>query len=397
MVRTINVTSVIFTDMYPIVEAALNKNSNKFKNMMTGFFKKNSEKIHDVAPYDNINFSASDEAAIFTSLGLDKNKLLAISKTVFYYDIPHDPQAAKETYIQVLMCAVRYYLKKNKLKEAQLTTLFLCFSGKIYASLFYGQFQKVYPKKYKAVMDYVVNNMLTNKSYVKEQGSVFGAMVLIANTWVNTYSKQLTAKDTDDDEVSKLIQQLRNRVKSFLKKISNAYYKAYENKNYLNFESDKVDSDSDFRLTQNNTLVATKYTEMSITFLTTENVSMKICTQCADENIRAIELKGIMEAILLDKQNLADIRRVVNIIICDFIKNYPNKPVGGVDFIAHTIKAKPNVKDGYVLEMRKIILSLLDENSPNYRRRKSRHSTAISYYYCVMKYLAFAISSAVNR
>ena len=74
------------------------------------------------------------------------------------------------------------------------------------------------------------------------------------------------------------------------------------------------------------------------------------------------------------------------------MRNYPNKSVGSVDFIANSIKMKPNTKDAYILEMKKIILNWLDENSPNYRRRKSRVATAISYYKAVLMYLVLAIS-----
>ena len=44
-----------------------------------------------------------------------------------------------------------------------------------------------------------------------------------------------------DDTFGKMIQQLRDREKSFLKNISTAYYEAIENKNYLNYETDSLD------------------------------------------------------------------------------------------------------------------------------------------------------------
>ena len=46
--------------------------------------------------------------------------------------------------------------------------------------------------------------------------------------------------------------------------------------------------------------------------------------------------------------------------------------------------------------MKETILHWLDENSPNYRKRKNRAATAISYYKSILTYIVLTIVS-VNK
>ena len=136
---------------------------------------------------------------------------------------------------------------------------------------------------------------------------------------------------------------------------------------------------------------------MSVNYITTRSVDLEICQRCKDENITATELKSIMDSILGNKDNLDDIYRVINILIADFIRYYPDKEVGSVDFIAHSIKAKPNSKDKYILEMKDIITKWLMDNSVNYRRRRNRPATDASYRRAVLLYFTLTICKAVNN
>ena len=280
------------------------------------------------------------------------------------------------------------------MKEAEITTIYLVFNGKIYASLYAGViFPKAPPSKYRTVMDYVVNNMLNDKFDLRLYKNVFGAVRNLCLTWLNAYGKKLTGHPNDDD-VGKMVQQIRDRTRSFLYNISSLYYEAYENKNYLNYETDNLSDTDEFRITDNDSLKATRYTQNTVNYLLNNTVSLQIANKCKDQNIKATEVKDIMESILADKSYLDDLYRVINILICDFFKNNPGKSVNSIDFIAHSIKTKPNTKDKYILELKQIILHWLDENSDNYRRRKSRTATAISYYKAILMYITLAITMA---
>lgn len=391
------ITHVIIEKVYPMVEKSLNTNLNKYKNAIADFINKNSALLYDVAPYNNIRYTESDAQKLFSSFDFTENDICEVMKDCFYWNIPYRPQAAKEPYVIVLMMCIRYFLLKKKQKEAEISAVYLAFTGKMYASLYGGlAFPKAEPANYRAVMDYVVNNMLSDKFDLRVYGNVFSAVRSLCITWLNTYGSLLCKNPSDDEIGKKMIQQLRDREKSFLMNIAKLYYTAYENKNYLNYETDNLSDGEEFRISDNDSLKATRYTENTVNYLMNNSVSLQICNKCKDENIKPTEIKDIMEAILGDKNNINDIYRVVNILICDFIKNYPKKTIGSVDFIAHSIKAKPNTKDKYILELYQIITNWLDENSASYRKRKSRIATAISYRRAILMYFTLAVNFA-NR
>ena len=128
-----------------------------------------------------------------------------------------------------------------------------------------------------------------------------------------------------------------------------------------------------------------------MSYLTSTYVSIDICNKCKDQNVKSLEIKDIIESIIADNKNLPEIRRVVNILICDFMRSCPDKKVGSIEFVSYSIKAKPNTKDPLLIEMKDTILKWLDENSSNYRKRKSRKATKISYYRSILLYFIFVI------
>jgi hypothetical protein len=289
------------------------------------------------------------------------------------------------------MCCIKYYLKKNLKKDAYLTCDYLAFTGKFYASLHGAAFPTVAPIKYKSVMDYVVNNMLNDKFDLKKYGTVFGAIDSMCKTYIDTYEKILKDPNLSDDGYGKSIQQLRTREMSFMMNIATLYYEAYENKYYLNYESENEDPD-DFRLPDNDSATALRLTEKTMNYLTSTYVSLDTCNKCKDANVKALEIKDIMESILGDNNNLSQVRRLVNIMICNFMANNPGKKVGSIEFVAFTTKAKPNTKVVVEIEQKQIISNWLDENSPNYRKRKSRAATASSYIRSITMYFALTIN-----
>ena len=384
-------SNVIIKKLYPFVSEAISKHNTSFIKNINNFFTTRHEEVFAIAPYDRILYNQTDIDNLFKSLSMKEIDVKIFLEDTFFWNLNLHPSCIKEPYVELLLCAIIHYLKNNKRKEALFVASYLGFSGKFYASNHYKFFPTTPPSKYKSVMDYVVNNMLTDKYDLKKTGSIYGTIQSICNTWINTYEKNLKDNSLSDDEIRLLIQQLYDRIKSFLKNIAKLYYEAWENRNYLNYETDYEDEET-FRLTNNDAVIAAKLTEKAVNYLVSNYVSLEICDKCKDSNVKALEIKDIMESILFDKDNLVNIKKVVNIIICDFMYNYPGKSVSSVDFVASTIKPKPNTKNKQEIELKEIITGWLDEKSPNYRKRKSRLATANSYYKSVLMYFALVIN-----
>lgn len=388
------VTYTIVDKLYPVVADKLSRNMRKYMACISDFINTNHKQLYDVGPYDVIYFRRSDVDKLFKAIELSEEELSGIMQECFFWNIPFNPPCAKEPYILLLMCAIRYFLINKKRKEAEITACYLAFSGKIYASLFVGAaFPKAPPSKYRTVMDYVVNNMLTNKHSLKSEGTLFGAVKAQSNTWIDTYGPDLV-KRPDDAEIGMMIQQIRDRVRSFLMNIARLYYEAYNEKLYLNYETDNLSDGKEFRLTDNDSLRATRYTQNAVNYMIMNQVSLQICNKCKDSNVKASEVKDIMTAVISDKNNLSELTRVVNILICDFMRVYPGKSINSIDFMGHSLVQKPNTRDPYIIELNKIITTWLDENSANYRRRKSRIATANSYKRACLTYITLAIVAA---
>ena len=385
-------TEIISSELYALVSKALDKNSRKFLANIADFFNQNHEQLYDIAPYFNIYYNKRDLDKLYQSLGFNEQDIISICKDIYFWDKPVNPGCVKEPYVLVLFSAIRYYLKHDRTKDAEMVSIYLAFSGKFYASIF-SHLWKYPPGKSKQVMDFVINNMLSEKFDLKKEGNLFKAIQKLCSTWISTYRSQII-KSPSDDDVKVLIQQLRDRVKSFLKNIADLFYDAYKNKSYLNYETDDLDTDS-FRLTDNDAATAARITVATMNILTSQKVDLSICELCKNENIRySTEVKDIIESILGNNDNLPDVKRVINILICDFMETHKGVRVGSNKFVQYSLQAKPNTKSVLLLEMKSIIIRWLDENSANYRRRKSRTATANNYYKSILGYFVWTIVKA---
>lgn len=388
-------TNYIAIDLYKLIESKLSKNNIKrnYIACLAKFFNSRHEQLYDIAPYTNIYYNQSDVDKLFKSLDLTEKEVINILQNVWFWKENYRPKCAKEPYVQILMCIIRYFLKNADTKNAELSTIYLLFSGKFYASIYSSLWK--FPVN-KQIMDYVVNVMLTNKFDLKSEGTLFGAVKKLAITYLNTYKSNITNAKLTDDEMGKLIQQLRDREKSFLGNIYTEYRKAVDSKVYLNYENDNYEADN-FRLTSNDAAEASRLTEGAMNIMTTQAVSSEFCNIIADERVKAYQIKDILEKIILgNKENLPDVKRVINILICDYFAGYPGTSVNSNQFIKYCTAAKPNTKNPLIIEMKNTVLKWLEQDAV-YRTRSRTKATANSYYSRVLFYFALVIVKASQQ
>jgi len=378
-------TDVLYKELYPIVRDSLTKSETRYKAVISDFMNKNHDVIYDIGIYDNVYYTNTDKEKMFASLNLTEKQVEKIMEGCFWHGQGVNPNCVDEPYIETLMCVLVHYLKAKKQREAEITLIYMAFSGKIYASLYGKYFKTAPPNKMRSIMDYVVNSMLNDKFNIKSEGSIFGAVRKMCIKLIETYKNRLIGSPTDED-YKYFVSQLRFRVNDMFRHLSNKYYEAYTNKNYLNFESDNIVNADEFRIANSDATTAARLTEAAVSYMLSTVVDLKICNGFNDTNIKPTEIKTIMELILSNKANINNLYRVCNIIICDFIRRHPGKKVGDIEFLAYWFQQKPNTKDPYILEMQSIVESWLNEDA-TYRKRKSRPATAIAYRKAVVYYL----------
>ena len=358
-------TSEIDKYILPIVKNTLSKSLTKYKAMMGRFINTRSSSLYDTFPATRMLYGQTDADDLLDVFGMKgkESELQSYINNTYYGQIPNfNPRAAKDPVTVLCMCIIKYfYLKKDK-QNLELAMIYLSFSGKLYPSIHYAQYPKAVPADYRFVCDYVVNNELSDKFALKTTGSVIGAMKSI-------------------------------NIKSFIKNTAEVYYRCYNNKDYLTYDSDDNSQDN-FRLTENDSTKIDAATRRTMTYITSHDVDYRICKMCSDSNIKTEEIKSIIESIVKNTENTEIISELVSTIISVYFESSKTKDVRDIEFISFTIKAKPNTKNKNILRQNEIIEQLLTENSLAYNRRKSRIATRLSYNRAILTYFTLIINQA---
>lgn len=390
--------AVIIEKIYPIIADAMKTRKSQLKACIGRFIHARHEQLYDYAPIDRIYFKQQDINDFFHSINVDEKEIKAIIKTIYWWD-EDELAACKDPFSLSMLMVIRYFLLNPKEDDSkktlfELSYMYLAFSGKFYASCHYKRFPSFTPKR--EVMDYVINYMLSKKFDLVRTGSVWGAINSLTKTWITTYEDVM--KEPEDEQVSMVIHQLYGRIYAFLRNISEPYYKAYEEKLYVNAESDNYSDDGNYRIANNNSTIAATITENTMNYMTTTAVSITRCHAASSSGVDPNEIKAIFENILNKNSSIDELRDVINILITDFMRTHPD--VRGsdiptsVDFIAHSTAMKPNTKDKDILRMKDIILGWLN-SSERYRSIKTQ-TTKNNYYKAILAYIALTINEA-NR
>ena len=247
------VTKVAVKDIYPIVATAMDKRKAQYKKNIENYIKSRADKLYDTVPISRLPFGAEDVNDYFRALNIKPQEITACLKNTYYWNMNFNPRAAKDEFTMTQMMVIRYFILKNDNANAEISSVYLAFSGKFYPSIHSQKF-KIPPEKYRYVMEYILNNILTNKYDLKREGSVFGAVRSICRTWLNTYADKF--KDPDDEDVADMIQQLHGRIKSFLGNIATVFYDTYQKKDLdFTYGSDSAE-EADYRIADNDSLRA---------------------------------------------------------------------------------------------------------------------------------------------
>lgn len=386
-------TTSILKIAYPNAENAMKKNLSKYKQYVSKFMNNRAELLYSNMPSKQIYFSQNDCDEFFKMTGISETVIREAIQGAYYYEIANfNPSYAKDETTIAMLCCVRYFKLKNMKKELELALILLSFSGKFYPSVWYGSYPTNPP--YEHVMEYVVTHMCTNKFDIVREGSVVGAVKSIALTWVNSYDDRF--KDFHDDDVAYLVQQLRNRIKSFMINIAELYYEAYKNKDmYITYDSDSVAED-DFHLADSDSFKIERIVSASMNYINSHGVDYRICKMASNNLVKMDELKSIIEMILTNNNNIPLIKEFITLVVACFYRDNPKSDVRDLEFVSYTIKAKPNSKDPYIVRQKELLDIMLINNSEHFARRRSRDATESAYYRSINAYFALIIQQAMK-
>ena len=384
-------TKAILEIAYPEVEKKMKSNYNKYKNYISKFINSRSTLLYSNMPSQQIYFSQNDVNAFFNTTGIDIKIIKNAIQHTYYNEIANfNPRYAKDECTVAMLCIIRYFGIHNMKKDLDLALINMAFSGKYYPSIWYGSFPVTAPNEH--VMEYVVTQVLTNKFDIVREGNVIGAVKSVAQTWYSAYPERY--KDFHDDDCVYLIQQLHNRLRSFMSNIAEVYYEYNSNKNlYMTYDSDDV-GDDDYRLADSDSFKMTRAVENTMSYLNSHGIDYRICKMATNDIIKLDELKSIIEVLLGDNRNLPLIKEYVTLLISCYFRQSKNKDVRDLEFVSYSIKSKPNSKDKYTLRQKELIDKILINNSEHFARRRNRASTESAYYRAINAYFALTIQQA---
>lgn len=381
-------TSILST-AYKSVTA--NFNMTKYKRYISSFLEARSTELYDTCPCDRIFFRSTDYELYWSGTGM-KEDVMKTSIDSTYYGSMRDfnPRAAKDPLTIAQICIIRMFLLKGDIKEAQLGGVYLSFTGKFYPSIHYASYPKTPPSQYRHVMEYVVNNKLSNSYDLKTEGSVFGAINALVGTWLTTYKDKF--KSFKDDDVVYIIQQLHTRIKSFTINIAKLYYETYNNKNeYMSYGQDNLSDENNYVLTDSDTLLMERIVQKALESINSKGINYKICMEASDYNVRVNEVKSIMETIITDPEQQPVIKEFLTLLVAIYFRESPDKDINNIKFVTVCVRSKSNTKDPHLVRSKEIVETWLEEGSPAYRKRRKRIETKASYVRSVYAYFALTI------
>ena len=183
-----------------------------------------------------------------------------------------------------------------------------------------------------------------------------------------------------------------------MKNIATLYYEAYKKREYITYEKDQIpeegSGDSTFNLATNDSFRLQQYVEKTMERINTSQVDYKTCTMCADANVKTEEVRSIFESIFNNGNNVSLVKELITLMIASYMVQATNKDVASIAFFKFSTQVKPNTKDETLIRIKDIIEEMLNDNSLQYRKRKHRVATKLSYQKAFLKYFAFMIINA---
>lgn len=384
-------TKAILTEAYPVIEAGLKKNTAKYKKYLSEFINRNSDILYSNIPSKQLYFSQTDCDNYFKAIGVDPDAIKKAISHTYYYEIGNfNPRYAKDETTIALMCTVRYFFLHNMKKELELALINTAFSGKYYPSIWHGSFPVTAPSEH--VMEYALTHLATNKFDIVREGSVIGAVKSISNTWLESYKSRF--RDFHDDDVVYVVQQLHNRLRSFMNNIAELYYEAYKNKDaYITYDSDDVSEDN-YHIADSDSLMIDRYVNTTVNYINSHGLNYKICKLASNDLVKFDELKGIIDMLTRDNKNIPMIKDYITLMISTYYMETGKKNINDIDFVSYSISPKPNSKNAYHLKLKQLSEKMLINNAANFSRRRSRGATESAYFRAFNAYFALLIQEA---
>lgn len=351
-------SKILVDSLYPTVEGRLKeaKNTKLLKNSLDDYMVRNAHKYTTQGPIYRPIFSQTDRDKVYDIIGLlPKDIMITIKQSKAIgseWKIMNDP-------FNTALCLMTRFYSIQKNKDMIVMTLQYCIIS-MYPSLHYKYF-KYEPNE--AIMNYTIND-LSNKFKIKQKGILWEALVDIVIKAHELHNDKLIKGE--DEAFIAFIQDVKTRLNSFLKKISNEFYDNEKQGKYLNSEHESFDEENYFE-SDNNSYAIERVSNKVVTHLVVNGPDMKLVEISAKMNKVSInELRNYTQTMINGKQR-EDIKDVVEAILFLFLFSeqgaYTAKDIHSNKFMHYSMEIykKSNTSDKNIIKIKSILDRWLKE------------------------------------
>lgn len=344
-------SSIIINELFSTVQVNLKAKTAALDKAITDYMNRNMQDLTAVGPMKMILFTESDKDVVFDCIGVDKK---VINKTTKSVKITWGTNVSKPINI-ALVLAIRYYKMNKNTKMANKCLMYLVMA--MYPTLFYN-FWKYQPNE--DIMRYTMNN-LTNKYKIKQLGNLYLALSDTAMVSDKTYEDKLL-RGTDED-IRYYIQALNTRIRSFLRKIANEFYKNEREKNYMSDEYDDPNPDSYKEV--NSTAYSVDVITNAVASKLMNGPDMKIVDMSAKTcQVSRNELRNYLNRMIISS-NMDDIKLIISSILYLYLYDAKNNTteIRTNKFLLYCLEMykKSNTSDENIIRIKKILDKWLEE------------------------------------
>ena len=304
--------TALLDNIYPIIEGTFNSNPNNIKalqNTISAYLDRNMSKLSTSGPIHRTLFIDSDKNALFNATGVRPELVNKVIPESNYIKNHWKNIASPFNVVSALV--ICYAKRKNNSDLAAFALMYLVLS--MYPSLHH----KYFPfEPDEQIMDYTINN-LSNKYKIKQQGTIWNALLDTAIICDKTYTKNII--NASDKDITGYIEALKTRLNALIKKIRNEFGKNYNDKNIIGVEKDNEDPNA-FSQAESNTYMVERLSNSINLKLAMSGPDLKIVEVCSRLNdISMNDLRTVVTSMVSDKENSKDIKKMIASILVLFI------------------------------------------------------------------------------
>lgn len=379
-------------NIYPVIDGSLKSNSHviiEIQNIVSEYLDRNMNKLSTSGPIYRTLFLDNDKNAIFKATGTSPELVNRVIKESAYIK-NHWRNIASP--FNVVIALLISWAKRHKNEDfAMYLVMYLVLS--MYPSLH----SKYFPyEPNPQIMDYTINN-LSNKYKIKQQGTIWNALLDTAVVCDKTYTQNII-RATDKD-ITDYIEAMKTRLNALLKKIKNEFTKNYNDKNIIGVEKDNEDKDN-FSMAESNSYAVERLANSVSLKIAINGVDPKIVQIAAKLNDIAVnDLRTTVTQMVTDKENSKDIKKVIGDILLLFLTDTHNSitEIRSNKFILECLKIykKSNTGNKIIIEIKKYLDKWLAKYSDRYKA-SNRTATLNSFRRALFTYFVFTIQANVN-